>query len=176
MRFRRPRALAAVFLAIAARLLAATAARAERPVGIMVSAGQFNTLERDASYETGWEAHFAPRRLAIPKLFRFLPAVSPAVGGTATSQGTLYVYGGFRFELPLGAAWKIGMQEAAGLYYHDFGRNLGGSLEFRSGIELSRRIGWRSRLGVLLYHLSNAGFYGRNPGTESLVVTFTTKP
>jgi len=176
MRFRSSRPLGAVILAIAAWLLAAPLARAERPVGIAVSAGQFNTLEKDVSYEAGWEAQFAPRRFRLAGLSRFLPAVSPAVGGLATSQGTLYVYGGFRFDLPLGAAWRIGMQEAAGLYYHDFGRNLGGSLEFRSGIELSRRLGWRSRLGVLLYHLSNAGFYGRNPGTESLVVTFTTKP
>jgi lipid A 3-O-deacylase len=174
MRIRRFKALGAMLSALAAALLATAPARAEQPVAIVVSAGQFNTLREDASYETGWEAHFAPRRLA--RLPRFLPEVSPAVGGTATSRGTLYVYGGFRLEQPLGAAWRVALQEAAGLYYHDFGRNLGGSLEFRSGLELSRRIGLGSRVGLMVYHLSNAGFYGRNPGTESLVVTFTTKP
>lgn len=168
------KALGAVLPALAAWLLAAAPARAERPIAIVVSAGQFNTLEEDASYETGWEARFAPRRIA--KLPRFVPDLLPVVGGVATSQGTLYVYGGFRLELPLGAAWRVGLQEAAGLYYQDFGRYLGGSLEFRSGIEISRWIGKGSRVGLLLYHLSNAGVYGRNPGTESLVVTFTTKP
>jgi hypothetical protein len=174
MRLRRVWAWGAILSSIAAWLLAGAPARAERPVAITLSAGQFSTLNEDETYEAGWEAHFAPRRL--PWFPRFVPAVSPAVGGIATSRGTLYVYGGFRLDLPLGRAWRVGLQEAAGLYYRDFGRNLGGSLEFRSGIELSRRIGERSRLGLLLYHLSNAGFYGRNPGTESLVVTYTTRP
>jgi lipid A 3-O-deacylase len=174
MKIRSFRALGAVLSALAGWMLLGLPARAERPAVIAVSAGQFNALNQEATYETGWEACFAPRRFRW--LPRFVPDISPAVGGMATSRGTLYVYGGFRLDLPLGKAWRVGLQEAAGLYYHDFGRNLGGSLEFRSGFELSRRIGWRSRVGLLVYHLSNAGFYGRNPGTESLVLTFTTKP
>jgi hypothetical protein len=94
----------------------------------------------------------------------------------ATAQGSLYVYGGFRFDLPLGERWLVSPQWAAGLYYYAGGRDLGGALEFRSGIELSRRLGERSRLGLTLYHLSNAGLYSRNPGTESLLLTYRTRP
>jgi hypothetical protein len=49
-------------------------------------------------------------------------------------------------------------------------------IEFRSGIELSRRLGERSRLGVSFFHLSNAALYNFNPGSESLVLTYTTRP
>lgn len=164
-----------ISLSFAAWLLAGAIARAEQPLAITASAGQSNTLRDGASYyEAGWEVNFAPRRFRW--LPRFVPAVSPTAGAMATSQGTLYVYGGFRLDLPIGEPWRVSPQWAAGLYYRDTGRNLGGPLEFRSGIELSRRIGARSRVGLLLYHLSNAGFHELNPGTESLVLTYSTRP
>jgi hypothetical protein len=143
-------------------------------VAVTASAGQFNALNVDATYETGWEVCFAPRRFRW--LPRFVPDVHPTAGAMATSQGTLYVYGGVRFLLPMGESWRLSPQWAAGLYYHEAGRSLGGTLEFRSGIELSRRLGSHSWLGLTLYHLSNAGFYERNPGSESLVLTYTTRP
>ncbi len=156
-------------------LLAALPARSEQPIAITASAGEFGILRSDVStYEAGWELRFAPRRFRW--LPRRVPALSPTAGAMATAQGTLYVYGGFRFDLSLGQRWSLSPQWATGLYYRDAGRNLGGALEFRSGIELSRRIGERSRLGLTLYHLSNAGFYTLNPGTESLVLTYTTRP
>lgn len=156
-------------------LLAAVPARSEQPIAITASAGEFGVVRRGmTTYEAGWELRFAPRRFRW--LPRRVPALSPTAGAMATAQGTLYVYGGFRFDLPLGQQWSVSPQWATGLYYQDAGRNLGGPLEFRTGIELSRRIGERSRLGLTLYHLSNAGFYSVNPGTESLVLTYTARP
>ena len=107
---------------------------------------------------------------------RAVPELSPTVGAMATAQGSLYVYGGLRFDLRLGEGWQVSPQWAAGIYYHSGTNDLGGALEFRSGIELSRRLGERSRLGLTLYHLSNAGLYSRNPGTESLLLTYRTRP
>jgi hypothetical protein len=99
------------------------------------------------------------------------------VGGRATSDGALYAYAGFRFDVPLGGAWRFTPQWATGLYYYPpGGHSLGGLVEFRSGVELSRRIGSGGRVGLLFYHLSNAGFYERNPGSESLVLTYTARP
>jgi lipid A 3-O-deacylase len=154
---------------------AGSPARAEPPVAVTASAGPFSILDGGVQrYETGWEVSFAPRPFRwVP---RFLQKTNPTLGVMATSRGTLYVYGGFRYDLPLGKSWWLSPQWATGLYYRDGGRELGGPLEFRSGIELSRRIGERSRLGVMLYHLSNAGIYGYNPGSESLVLTYTARP
>ncbi len=157
--------------------MAARPAHAEPPIAVSASAGRFSVWRgpaRYATYEAGWELRFAPRRLRwLPE---WVPPLSPAAGAMATARGALYAYGGFRFDQPLGKEWSVSPQLAAGLYYRDAGRNLGGALEFRSGIELSRRIGERSRLGLTLYHLSNAGLYNVNPGMESLVLTYTARP
>jgi hypothetical protein len=154
-------------------VLFSSPAWAAEPVAITASAGQFNVRNQDPLCETGWEVRFAPHH------FRWLPHWAPdpmpTVGGMATSRGALYVYGGFHFDMPLGEGWRVSPQWASGLYYHGDGRDLGGILEFRSGIELSRQVG-KGRVGLLLYHLSNAGFYSRNPGTESLVLTYTARP
>ena len=50
---------------------------------------------------------------------------------------------------------------------------LGQALEFRSGLELAyeMRSGWR--VGLALYHLSNAGLARENPGSEGLVVSIS---
>lgn len=170
----RPRARRALVLSLAGWLLAFVPANAEQPVAIGASAGRFSALRGIPGYEVGWELRFAPRRFRW--LPRAVPELSPTAGAMATAQGSLYVYGGFRWDLPLGDAWRLTPQWATGLYYWDGGRDLGGALEFRSGIELSRRISAQSRLGLALYHLSNAGLYSRNPGTESLVLTYSTHP
>jgi hypothetical protein len=169
----RPLALGAVLLSLAAWLLASVPAYAGPPVAIGATAGRFSALRGDPGYEAGWELRFAPRRFRW--LPRAVPDLSPTAGAMATGQGSLYAYGGFRFDLPLGKAWTVSPQWAAGLYYWNGGRDLGGALEFRSSIELSRRITARSRFGLTLYHLSNAGLYSRNPGSESLVLTYSAR-
>jgi lipid A 3-O-deacylase len=174
MKLARARALGAISCSLAAWMLAAAPVHAGQPVGIAASAGRFSALRGEPSYESGWEVRYAPRRFRW--LPRAIPDLSPIAGAMATAQGALYVYGGFRFDLPLGEAWRLSPQWAAGLYYWAGERDLGGALEFRSGVELSRRLGASSRLGLTIYHLSNAGLYSRNPGTESVVLTFSTRP
>ena len=142
---------------------------------VHASAGRFNVLNHDPLPEAGWEVSFAPRRFHW--LPRWVPDLSPSLGGMALSNGSFYAYAGFRWDVPLGAAWRLTPQWAAGLYYTPpGGRSLGGPFNFRSGLELSRRAGERGRLGLLLYHISNGGFYERNPGSESLVLTYTARP
>ncbi|HEX6903259.1 MAG TPA: acyloxyacyl hydrolase [Thermoanaerobaculia bacterium] len=155
--------------------LAGAPAFAADPALVTANAGQFNVFDgKKARWETSWEVSFVPRRYRW--LPRFVPGLSPTVGGLATQDGSLYAYAGFRFDLPLGEKWVVVPQWAAGLYWANEGRDLGGAVEFRSGIELTRRIGERSRVGILLYHLSNASLYRFNPGTESLVLTYSTRP
>ena len=174
MRCSRAQARKAILFSVAGWLLAAPAARAGQPAAVAASAGGFSILRGTATFEAGCEAQFAPRRLRwLPS---FVPGLSPTAGAMATAKGTLYVYGGFRFDLPLGEGWEASPQFATGFYHHgDDERDLGGALEFRSGIELSRRLGARSRLGLTFYHLSNAGLYTHNPGSESLVLTYSTR-
>lgn len=172
MSVRRAWALGTIFVFF---MLAGAPAHSQEPALVTANAGQFNVFNgKNARWETSWEVSFTPRRYHwFP---RFVPGVSPTVGGLATEDGSLYIYGGLRFDVPLGEKWLVTPHWGTGLYYANEGRDLGGALEFRSGIELTRRIGERSRVGVLLYHLSNASFYRFNPGTESLVLTYSTRP
>lgn len=155
---------------------AAGSLRAQQPIEIVPSLGQFEVFDGGRASEVGWEARFAPRRFRL--LPRFLPNAVPVSGAMANSQGTLYVYGGFRFNFPLGSRWTVTPSWAAGLYYPggDGGKELGGVVEFRSGMELAYQLGWRSRIGLSLYHLSNGGLYEFNPGTESLILSYSARP
>jgi lipid A 3-O-deacylase len=167
-------------LSVLLPLIAVLAAAPTRAAGLFelrevhASAGRFNVINKDPLPEAGWEVSFAPRKFRW--LPRWVPELSPAVGGMANAKGSLYAYAGFRFDILLGEAWRLTPQWGTGLYYADGGRGLGGPLEFRSGIELSRRVGRRGRAGLLFYHLSNAGIYERNPGSESMMLTYTARP
>ena len=57
----------------------------------------------------------------------------------------------------------------AGLYAENGGFDLGGPIEFRSGLELGyeNRKGWR--FGLSYDHRSNTGIFARNPGIETVM-------
>jgi hypothetical protein len=160
---------------IGAAVLAGAPAWAEPPVVVAVSVGRFGVLDGAEITAASGEVRFAPRHYSWGPL-RWLPGLSPDLGAMATSDGSLYMYGGIRRDLSLGDRWQLGLQLAAGLYHRDGGVDLGSPLQFRSGLELTRRIGERHRLGLLFYHLSNAGLYRYNPGTEALMLTFSSRP
>jgi hypothetical protein len=136
---------------------------------VAASAGRFRVSDNDHISEGGLEVRLAPHR------FRWLPQrvlFVPAFGAMVNSDSSYYGYGSFRFEVPLGERWQITPQLGYGLYDRNGGFNLGGQVEFRSGLEVTRQIGERYRLGLIYYHLSNAGIYVHNPGSESLVLSF----
>ena len=136
---------------------------------LAVSAGRFRVSDNNHVNEGGLEVRLAPHR------FRWLPRqvlFVPAFGAMMNSDSSYYAYGSFRFEIPAGQRWQITPQLGYGLYERNGGFNLGGQVEFRSGLEVTRQIGERCRLGLIYYHLSNAGIYTHNPGSESLVLTF----
>ncbi len=162
-----------VLLASAAAPLAAAPSpwRLGAPEWVVAGSGVVEPLADGGSYEIGAELRFAPRRFRF--LPAFLPDVVPTAGVIAVAEGSLYVYGGLRADLPVGRRWMVSPSTGAGAYYRSAGLDLGGALEFRSGIELSYRLSGGSRVGVCLYHLSNADLFKRNPGSESLILTYS---
>lgn len=146
-------------------------ARADELTAVAIYSGQFSTLRGGGQIEIGWEFRFAPRKL---ELFGESLPWTPAAGAMVTSNGSQYVYVGGRLERKLSHSWVLAPSWALGYYNRQDGKNLGGPLEFRSGLELSRRLGKRGRLGATFYHLSNAGIYRPNPGSESLLLTYST--
>ncbi len=146
-------------------LAAAPLAAAE----LVLSAGAFNLSSDKSEAELGLGVRLPPDR------WRITPGrgrIAPEIGAAATGKGAFYLFGGLRRDFEVAPGWAIAPFWGVSLYEEGSGRDLGGAIEFRSGIELSRASGDRGRLGLAFYHLSNAGIYDRNPGSNSLVLTW----
>lgn len=129
-----------------------------------MSAGIFNTHGHDTPFEAGVELRLRPRTKA---------RLAPAFGLAGTEEGSFWVYGGLRLDWQAAENWFISPQFAVSAYEKGDGLDLGGVVEFRSGLEIARRLKSGSRLGIMFFHLSNARLYEPNPGSNSLVLTWT---
>lgn len=98
----------------------------------------------------------------------------PTLGFNFDTQGDAYGYGGINWEIPL---WDNKLllipNFMAGLYHEGDGKDLGGAIEFRSGIELAYQMENNHRIGVAFNHISNASIYDKNPGAEAVIVTYS---
>jgi hypothetical protein len=161
-----------VFVVLSVLMIRPAARLAAQPTAFSVAAGEHNVLRNKGDGgEVDAELRFQEYHLTF--LPRFIPDFIPVIGAMRTSKGIVYGYAGFRLDFPIAERWVTTIGFGAGNYHHGDGKKLGGPVEFRSSIELARRFGESSRLGIQLYHLSNAGLYEHNPGSESLVLDWT---
>lgn len=98
--------------------------------------------------------------------------LKPFAGAMATSDGGAFGYAGILYDLYIGESIVATLSFAPGAYHKGKGKRLGHGLEFRSQIELAYRFEDRSRIGLAFSHLSNGGLGRKNPGTESLFLTY----
>jgi lipid A 3-O-deacylase len=105
--------------------------------------------------------------------FRFAQSFffwKPLVGTYFTSKGSVYTYGGFRLELPVGKHILIVPMAAVGDYEKGGGKNLGSHIEFKTGAEIDLVFANGIRVGPVFDHVSNAGIGKHNPGEENLML------
>ncbi len=120
--------------------------------------------DEDESTELGIEYRFHP----IDYGFR------PTLGFNVTTDGSLYGYGGFNWDVPLVTNELYLIPNfMAGLYSEGDGKDLGGAIEFRSGIELAYQMPNEHRVGIAINHISNASIYDKNPGAETLLINYS---
>jgi len=151
---------------LALSLLAACPALAgETSVG--VSSGQYG-LRAGLPHELGFQVD-----LRAP--WKWGP-VRPILGVLAGSSGSGYLFTGVVLELPLPWEMQVSPGFAPGVVVSQGNRDLGSPIEFRSSIELSRRIVSPLRLFVSFSHLSNGGLTHHNPGVETLMFGFEVEP
>jgi hypothetical protein len=142
--------------------IAATPATAEEGPELAVSAGAYD-IAKTKSIEGGLEYRFPSRAWGLV----------PMAGVTATEDGAFWGYGGLRRPFRVGPAWRVTPGFAVSLYEEgSTGKDLGGPIEFRSSLELSRRFAGGSSLALAVYHLSNAGIHDDNPGSNSVVLVW----
>jgi hypothetical protein len=158
-----------------APLLALLAGAPARAVELVLTAGEHDVgKNRDnPPIEGGFTL-----RLTGLEIWRSKSGITlvPSFGGMATEEDAYYAWAGGALFIPLGAHWGLVPELGAGYYERGDGKNLGGSLEFRSGLEATYRANDSVRIGVGFYHLSNAGFHDVNPGVNSLLLTFGFEP
>lgn len=143
-------------------LLLALPATAEEP-DFAVWGGVFDLIRGDVSAEAGLELRFPRWRWDL----------IPTAGAAVSSDGGAYLAGGVRYDWRFAERWIASPHFAVTLLDEGDGRELGGLVEFRSGLELAYELANGDRLGLSFYHLSNAGLSGLNPGSESLVLVYS---
>lgn len=97
----------------------------------------------------------------------------PIVGIQSDSEGDAYGYVGLHYDWQFTEGWYLAPSATAGIYNEGAGVDLGGPLQFRTGFELSYRMENAHRLGLAVHHLSNAGVYDQNPGTEQFMLSYS---
>ena len=100
--------------------------------------------------------------------------LAPFVGAFGTGKGAFYGYGGFGFDINVSERFVATPTAAVGYFTHGSGIDLGAHTEFRTGAEFDYRFENLSRLGVGMYHISNAGIGQHNPGAEFVTLVLTT--
>ncbi|MGE5539632.1 MAG: acyloxyacyl hydrolase [Gemmatimonas sp.] len=159
---------AVALIAAAAALLAAparaqTATEAGDPDFLSFGAGAFDVFHDETS------AAFQLEYASDKRLWVFHPIAGVMVNGDMGGD----VYAGVGIDLFFGNRWVVTPAFAPSAYWRGSSKNLGQILEFRSSISAAYRFDDRSRLGLELYHLSNAGMDRHNPGTEVLLLKYS---
>lgn len=97
----------------------------------------------------------------------------PQIGMWATNEGSFYAYAGVRLDVYFGNRFVFTPSFSPGFYHQGNGRDLGLEIEFRSSAEFAYRFDDYSRLSLGIAHLSNASLGDKNPGIETLTLTYS---
>ena len=138
-------------------------ARAQDPDFLTFGAGAFDYND-DGSAGVISLAYLSAKRLWI---------LQPLGGLMVTFDGGVYGYAGLGLDVFFGRRIVATPSLSVGLYGEGGGKDLGHVVEFRSAIQIAYRFDDRSRLGVMFHHLSNAGLDDRNPGANTLMLTYS---
>ncbi len=155
---------AALLVLVLAAVAGIGPARADDPAFFAFSAAWYDVYHQDDSAIEARIEYRSDRKFWIFK---------PFGGLMATSDFAAYGFAGVLVDVYFGRRLVLTPSFAAGLYHDGDGTDLGFPVQFRSQLEIAYRFDDRSRLGLSYNHLSNAGLDDRNPGVESLAITYS---
>ena len=153
-------------LASTAMLACAMSASAAHAVDYITgSVGQYDALRQD--YDSPM---FGLEYRGNPWQYHF----RPIAGAFVNTDGGAYGYAGVNWEVPiLSNQLYLIPNFAVGAYRKGDSKDLGGALEFRSGIELDYQFENFHRVGIVLNHISNASIYTHNSGVEAVLLNYS---
>lgn len=135
--------------------------------------GEYKTVDL-ISFATGVNNIFHEKYRTCEFKIEYKPSIEfhkfrPVIGFVTTCNRSFYANLGFCLDFVFYDCFLVSPGFSAGYYSKGKGKDLGYPLEFKTGIE----VGWQFknfyRVGVNMYHISNAGLGKRNPGEESLL-------
>jgi lipid A 3-O-deacylase len=111
--------------------------------------------------------------LQIEYLFAnyYLTLLRPEVMLLSPNLKSAFFGVGIRAEIRVGRHFLLMPSFIPGLYTKGEGKDLGFPLEFRSCMEIAYEFTCKFRLGVQVYHISNASLSTKNPGLNSFAAT-----
>ena len=133
------------------------------PDFIVVGLGGFDLNDNEKAGQFEVQARFQ-RRIWLFK---------PQIGAFVTTKSGFYAYGGGSMDWFFGRRYVVSPSFSVGFYQKGDGKELGGTLEFRSALEIAYRLRSRARVGIQVGHLSNAGIFDANPGTEFGIINYS---
>ena len=105
---------------------------------------------------------------------RILNFLKPFIGFLGTDESAYYTYFGLSTDLYLlnCKCFLITPSLAVGAYEDGDQIRMGNTIEFRSGADIMYKFRNNVRVGVGVFHISNAGLGYRNPGSEQIVIKY----
>lgn len=140
---------------------------------LTVGLGAVDVLDTDALAGEGYMAYrFAPRLFA-DRLGDVFHGIGPMVGWRGNTDGGLFGYGDAFLDLRPSERLVLWPSVGIGGYRAGDSRDLGGVFQFHLEVFAGYRVAERHMLGVSFQHVSNAGLHEKNPGTNSIFVTYS---
>ena len=105
---------------------------------------------------------------------RMFNLIKPFVGFLGTNENAYYAYGGFGIDGYYGKKKNFVATPSLACGYYKDGNEIkaGNPLEFYIGIDIFYRFKNNARVGVGIFHISNADSGKKNPGSETLVLKY----
>lgn len=144
-------------------ILISTQAHADR---IALAGGVMSSLDHSPSF-----VGLAEYRSAF-NLLHDLAELHPILGLLSNTQGSVYGFGGLRLGFPLSDTWRYENAVGLGGYLQGNGPDLYSTFEFCLAVSILKTISEKYRVGIQLFHISNAGITTHDPGANSYLVVF----
>jgi hypothetical protein len=131
-------------------------------IGIM----DFNAWRKNGDHPAGLQGEY---RFATC----FVWGLQPMVGAFVNTEGGTDVYAGIYRDFHPAQRLIISPNFSVSAYRPGESKNLGGALEFQSGLDFYTPVGHFDRVGLSVRHISNAHIYSHNPGTENIILFYS---
>jgi hypothetical protein len=157
--------------------VAADVAGADEPDYLQLGVGAFDVTDGDRLSAEGYAEYRFGRRLGAEIAGDpggdWWHGAGPLVGLRANGDGGIFGFGGVFLDIRPHERLVLWPSAGIGGWREGGSRDLGGTFQFHLETFIGYRIAERHMLGVSFQHISNAGLHSKNPGADSVFMTYS---